>query len=245
MGTDDIDEFFSKEQMLERREQASHEARYLEDLSAHLKEHVGEIDHVIHEIISYTVHLEILVVRPTPRLPFVTIMTSGLSDRRMKTPIGVEDTPAHGYAEFIAFLNPEWPIDFPDRDEGGLDQAWPERILRGYSKWVHEEGTFYDWYHTSSNDTPAVPFVDHSEMSGLLFTPPYLLLPDAWFVPTFDGKIVKLLNVVPITSVEVDFGVKYGGDSLFEELRANNCNFTFDPQRPGIRPRRKKFFGLF
>jgi hypothetical protein len=236
----DIDEFFSKEPIENPREQATYEARYLRDMNRHIEKYIGDVDHVLHEVISYDVHIDVHVIKPSKKVPFLTIVTSGMSDKKMTLP-QEGSANGHGYSEFIAFLPEDWPVSFSEND----DKFWPEEILRANAKWCHESGSFYDWFHTISNDTPAAPYVEESEMSGVLITPPTVLPPDAWMVPTFDGKIIKLLNAVPIHFEEIEYGMKNGGERLFDELKATSCNFTFDPQRANILHKRKKLFGIF
>lgn len=62
----------------------------LEEISDHIEKYVGKIDMVFHEIVSDQVHIDVHWVKPTEERPFHTLITSGMSDKEMTTPDGVE-----------------------------------------------------------------------------------------------------------------------------------------------------------
>jgi hypothetical protein len=46
-------------------------------LQAHLAEHLGPVDHVFHEIVSETVHVDLFFVAPADERPRWTVVTWG------------------------------------------------------------------------------------------------------------------------------------------------------------------------
>ena len=147
----------------------------------------------------------------------------------------------------IAFLPPGWPYEKGDdeRSDPEADLGWPEDLARSFAKGVHESHSFYDWYHTTSNGTPPSSFVEGTDMSGFIFTPPRILPEAAWTVPTHDGKSIRLLNMVPILVDEINYGIKKGGNALFKKLKSSGCEFVFDPYRKSYLTGRKGLWGLF
>jgi Suppressor of fused protein (SUFU) len=244
-GERDIGDFFGDEPS--GRKMASFECRYLEDITKHIKAHIGPCDFVHHEIISYTVHVDVHLVPPNDRVPYLTIVTSGMSDEMMPVPAKDRGEFGDGLAEMIAFLPPAWPYEKADdkRSDPKADLGWPEDLARSFAKGVHDSHSFYDWYHTTSNGTPPCSFVEDTDMSGFIFTPPKILPDAAWVVPTHDGKSIRLLNMVPILIDEINYGIKNGGSALFKKLKSSECEFVFDPYRKSCLASRNKLWGLF
>lgn len=80
----------------------------LEEISAHIEDHIGVIDMVFHELVSDTVHIDIHHVKPTAERPFHTLITSGMSDLPMIVPQGSSAAP---FMELIVTLPKDWKID--------------------------------------------------------------------------------------------------------------------------------------
>jgi len=78
--------------------------QYIEAITSHISEHIGEVEFVDHEIISTAVHIDIHWVKPNSNFPFYTLVTSGMSDKPMTVPEGCEDSQ---YAELCILLPPD------------------------------------------------------------------------------------------------------------------------------------------
>ena len=96
---------------------------YLECITAHIEQHLGQVSGVLHELISDQIHLDVLQVDPTPERPFYTLITSGMSDLPMATPAGAEK---FRFAELMICLPQDWPMD----EEGHrLDEKIDDDVL--------------------------------------------------------------------------------------------------------------------
>ena len=67
-------------------EPAFGDPRAIEAISRHVGRYVGKVAHVFHEIVSDLVHVDVHLVPPQPNGDFVTLVTSGMSDRPMTLP---------------------------------------------------------------------------------------------------------------------------------------------------------------
>ena len=81
------------------------------EIGDHIERNVGEILTVLHEIISDTVHVDVYVVAPARGRNYYMLATSGMSDRPMSVPEGMED---YRFAELAICLPPKWPIGQED-----------------------------------------------------------------------------------------------------------------------------------
>jgi hypothetical protein len=73
----------------------------IEAISAHIKQHIGTISGVFHEIISDKVHLDVHCVLPGADFPFHVLVTLGMSDLPMTVPAGAEGA---RYAQLCVLL---------------------------------------------------------------------------------------------------------------------------------------------
>lgn len=232
---------------------ATCECRYLEDIEKHIAEYIGPYDDILHEILSPTVHVDIHVVKPNDRIPYLTLVTSGMSDLDMIVPESYEPAEDFALAEMIAFLPPDWPISsfagsFGFGEDGSKatedPPGWyPAGWLKYYSRMPHEFKTCLTWSHTSANGDPASPIADGVGMVGFLFAPPLQLGEDGMTIKTHDNRRIRLLNLIPIWPDEIVYAVNKGGSALCERLDKAE-NFVFDPARRSCL-KRKKLFGLF
>lgn len=229
-------------------EWASYECRYLEDIVKHIAEHIGPTTgNVLHEILSPTVHVDLHVIPPSDKVPYLTLITSGMSDLDMVAPDDVESYEEYKLAEMIAFLPPDWSVESVTGTEGKDEKEPPHwyvaRWLKHYARMPHEYQTMLSWFHTTSNGEPASPIEDGIGMVGFLFAPAIHLGTEGLVVKTHDGRDIRLLNIVPIWPDEVVYAINKGGQALCKKLDREE-NFVFDPTRQSCL-KRKKFFGLF
>src|SRR5258708_5117366 len=79
-------------------ELAAGDERSLERITRHIEDFVGPIDSVSHDLVSDLVHIDVHFVKPGKGRNFTTLITTGMSARRMTVPAGKEDC---RYAELL------------------------------------------------------------------------------------------------------------------------------------------------
>ena len=231
-----------------KRNSPASEGRYLSEIGKHIDKHLGSKSYVLHEIVSTTVHIDVHVIEPNQKLPYLTLITSGMSDLDMKVPKGAGPAEDYKLAELVAFLPADWKIPTESKEFDEFDsQGWyPVRWLKHYARMVHEKNTALSWYSSSQNGNPASAIGENTAMVGFLFAPALQLGPEGIFVPTHDGRKIRLLNLVPILQDEIAFSAKNGGEALCDKMDKAE-NFVFFPARKSCleNTKRKKFLGLF
>jgi len=191
-------------------------ALHLEEIEAHLKEHLGEIETVYHEILSDLVHLDILFLPAHRQKPYHTLVTSGVSDSPMAVPAGMED---FSHAELMINLPTEWPLD----QESFKNEAnyWPVRWLKQIGRLPHEYDTWVGWGHTIPNGDPAEQ-IANTEFAGVMLSPPYWLSPDFFQLQTDSGDKICFYNLVPLYQEEMNLKLAKGAEALLEALFDKN-----------------------
>ena len=123
----------------------------IEAISAHIEAHVGEPEGVYHQQLSPYVHVDIHVVPATDDRPWITLVTSGMSERAMVAPpeLGSE----FERAELVLALPPDWPVDH----ESFSDERhyWPFRLLQELAALPHQFNTWLWFGHTVPHGEPA------------------------------------------------------------------------------------------
>lgn len=197
-------------------------------VSDHVEKHFGEIDVVLHEIVSPFAHIDLHVVAPAPGRPVYTVVTSGMAERPM--PGGV-------YAELMLMLPPTWP----KYGEPGFEDErayWPFRLLKTLARLPHEFDTRLWEGHTVPNFHPPLPYAPDTKLCGALIGP--MVHPDNDGAETFeyDGHEISLFAVWPLHKDEMQVKLDDGLDRLYELLDEARLYEIVEPDRPSVVPPR-------
>ena len=221
-------------------EPAIGDADSMKVIEEHITKHVGNPATVFHEIMSDLVHVDVHVVAPTPSKNYYTLVTTGMSDRPMNVPKGMENV---AHLELLLSLPPTWPMDekmAPFKDERNY---WPIRLLKILARLPHEYDTWLGLQHTMPNGDPAAPWAENTRLSGAMITIPRLVPGAFATVEVRPGKKVWFLAVTPLYPEEMEFKLRKGAEALDALLRKEGVTELVDPQRKNVC--RKKFLGLF
>lgn len=181
---------------------------HLEEVMDHVERHFGDIERVFHEVISDLVHVDVLMVEPTPSRPYFTLVTCGMSDLPMQVPAGEK---ASRHAElFVHFACP-----VPLSQEAFADEKvyWPIRRLKMLARMPHELDTFLAAGHTIATEPPE-PLA-----AGVPFCALGVLAPldeGARTLECADGTRIDFLQMVPMYREELDWKLARSNDALAE-----------------------------
>jgi hypothetical protein len=149
----------------------------IEGIDRHLENVFGEHDgNVFHELVSDLVHLDVHMVPATEERPWTTLVTSGMAERPMTVPEGLED---HRYAKLLLALPADWRLE--DDAFANENVYWPIRLLEDLARLPHDYETFLYPADTIPNGDPPEPYADGTALCGALIGPS-LLAPEG-----FDG----------------------------------------------------------
>lgn len=210
----------------------------IEEISDHIEKNIGEIHMVFHEIVSDQVHIDIHWVKPTKKRPFHTLVTSGMSDKPMNTPDGVENC---DYTELSICLPEEWKI--LEEDFKNENNYWPIRWLKYLSRFPHEYNTWLNYGHTIPNGDPAEPFAENTNLNTMVLLPTIIFGEDFHSLK-LENKTIDFYSLIPLYSEEVNLKMKKGVEALFDGFDKFGVTDILDINRPNT-VKRKKLFGLF
>lgn len=192
----------------------------IELITKHIEENIGEIELVFHEIVSDLVHIDIYWIKPSKKFPFHTLVTSGMSDKPMNVPEGLE---GFKYSELCILLPPEWNLG--DRDTEIMKDAfkdennyWPIRWLKTIARFPHKYNTWIGDSHTIPNGENAEPFAENTKLGCILILPP-LSLGEPFFQLKIDkDKTIHFFTLVPIYKEEMNYKLIKGTDKLLDKF---------------------------
>jgi Suppressor of fused protein (SUFU) len=199
------------------------DAGLIEAVSQHLEDHFGSDGMVWHQMLSEHVHVDIHVTPPADDRPWLTLVTTGLSERPMAAP-----KPDLAYAELVMALPPDWPTDREQLREERY--YWPFRLLQDLAVLPHKYDTFLSLGHTIPNGDPPEPYAESTDLCGVVLLPP-LRLPDG-FAPLQCGeRRVNFLGVVPLHADEMQAKLDHGLDVLIDPFDQAGVTELLDPAR--------------
>lgn len=210
-------------------EPAVGDQRTIDAISRHVGWYVGKVEHVFHEIASDLVHIDVHVVPPQPNRDFVTLVTTGMSERPMTLP---PDCDAPAYAELLLCLPSDWPLEQEDfKDEANF---WPIRLMKLLARLPHQYDTWLGFGHTVPNGEPPEPFDVSTEMCCGLIVPPTLFDERFDQLALSDDKVVQFYAMLPLYREEMAFKLKHGTEELLRRFMEVGICERLDPHRPNV-----------
>lgn len=217
----------------------------IDAISHHIEKHIGKIDSVFHEIISDLVHIDIHWVKPNKSFPFHVLVTSGMSDKAMTVPPGLDE---HKYAELCILLPSDWEINGDSKlmEEGFNDERnyWPLRWLKVIARFPHQYDTWLGWGHTIPNGENAEPFADNTEMGCMLMMPSINLPPDFFELKINENKTIKFFGLYTLYREEMELKMAKGTDAILAKFEKYNVDNIVNINRPNTCIK-KGFLGLW
>ncbi len=201
-----------------------------ERICAHIETYVGPLGSVFHELVSDRVHVDVHVVQPTDKRPWITLITAGMSAMPMTVPEGAEE---FRFGELCVCLPPDWPLG----DEAFEDERnyWPVRLLKSLARLPHDYGTWLGHGHTIPNGDPAKPFAAGTQLAGALVMRPPASLGWGFHELQSGEKTVLFYLVTALYADEMDYKLGHGVDSLLERLVAQpGAVAPIDVSRPSV-----------
>jgi hypothetical protein len=199
-----------------------------EAIESHLEHHLGKIETVYHEIVSDSIHLDILFIPANDRKPFHTLVTCGVSAKPMHVP---EEKKDFRFVELMINLPQDWRID--EESFKHESNYWPLRWLKKVGRLPHEFNTWIGWGHTIPNGNPAHPIAD-TQFTGVMLSLPYCFGPQFFILTHKNGEKIYFYNMVPLYEEEMNLKLKEGTDALERLLNKNRIGHVVNITRKNV-----------
>jgi hypothetical protein len=190
-------------------------------ITKHIEKYIGKIDGVFHEIVSDIVHIDIIIVAPTKESPNYKLFTSGMSDKPMNFPEGV-NSDTQQYLELMITLPGDWKIKEFKND----DYYWPIRLLKKLARFPHEYDTNLGSFHTMANTPDYLPYASNTGLCASMLSPPFREQKEFSSLKINNEKTIYFYSVNPMYKEEVEFKLNNDFDIFWNLLMENK--FSFD-----------------
>ena len=146
-------------------------------------------------------------------MPFHALITSGMSDKPMTVPEGLEE---HQFAELCILLPNSWSIN----EEAFKDENnyWPVRWLKKIARFPHEYDTWIGYGHTIPNGKHADPFAENTKFGCMLLLPSLTLGSEFYNLKINEEKTINFYCLYPLYKEEMDFKLKKGTNDLLDKF---------------------------
>lgn len=204
----------------------------------HIEQYIGVIDTVFKEIISDALSIDILIVAPTPKRNYYTLITSGMSEIAMKVPEGAEE---YQNIELMICLPPTWKLS----DEAFKDERnyWPVRALKTMARFPHEYNTWLHMGHTLVHGNPAKPYSEDVGFQGMFVWVPDIEDQSGFFNFEMNNeKVVHFYTLIPLYEQELEYKIKHGTEELLNKLSKIGVTNILNPYRKNSC---RRILGLF
>ena len=199
-----------------------------EEIIKHLRAIVGPVDsNALQEIVPVSDDFQIVVHTSPPNdlHPYLTIFTTGMSDRAMTVPKGKED---FKYAELVMFL----PADWPHPKSMKRDSIWPVEWMRKIAYYPYLNDTWLGGPATIiSSAEPPEPLGPNTSQTCLLLVADFS---DIKPLAIGSDKTVRFFTVIPIYTEERDLEKKHGIARLLQSLKQGGVTAVVDPGRASV-----------
>lgn len=174
-----------------------------DEITQHITRHLGPpLPDAIREIIGY---IRIQVVPPGEGRPYLTLVTTGMSECTMTAPAGYED---HRHIELFMHLPPDWPLTKGSWRDPNC--GWPIEWMRLIAHYPESSPVFLASEQTVGNSPPE-PFAPNTQFSCMM-----LLQEPGPFgrLRLKDGRTVRFYMLVPLFEEERVFKAREGTAAL-------------------------------
>ena len=205
-------------------------------ISEHIRRHLGPIHQVWHEPASRPLHIDICHLAPSKERPCHVLITSGMSERPMHTPLGLG---AFRYAELVLLLSRRWPLHAAARRSE--KHAWPIRLIKQLARFPHAHDTWLGWFHTVQNGQPAERYHHSVAFTSALIAPPLLLPKEFRRLEAPGGDTIHFHSVIPLCPEELALKLAGGTEWLCGLFDRAGVTELVNPRRANVcckKPRR-------
>ena len=203
---------------------------YTEDEMEAVEEHIvrcfGQVETVLHELLSPDIHVDIYVVAPSEERNYYTLLTMGMGAHRMNVPKELAEYKLER-AELAIALPSDWKLN----QESMQDERWywPIRLLKALARLPIVNDTWLAWGHTMDNTKT---FAENTELCAFILTGAQSPVEGCQICILPDGDEVNFYQVLPLYRNELEYKLQHDADALLD--RMTDISFVVHTDRRNI-----------
>lgn len=182
----------------------------LDEYESFIQTNYGEYDQVLHEIVSPDIHLDIIMVPPTPEDNYYKLVTMGMGAYAMNVPENLKDQELE-HAELVLYLPSDW-----DLKSNKEKDYWPVRYLKILGRLPLECDTWLGFGHTVHGDEKHEPFAENTKLNTVLLLNACNLLYENMDLRLSTGKKINFYQMFPIYQEELEYKMQHSLHELLD-----------------------------
>lgn len=195
-----------------------------EQLENYIADKLGKFEMVYHELYSPDIHLDILVIPPSPEENYYKLVTSGMGAYKMDIPKELDDLELQR-AELVMFLPPDWNLDFSKEENG-----WVVRQLKQLSRLPIQCNTWLTFGQTFASEDNK-PLSEKAKFTGTILFDAFDKEGKELNCRLDNKEKVNFYFVYPLYKEELDYKLNNGIEKFLDLLSEQDFNFVVDVNR--------------
>lgn len=185
-----------------------------------IKDKIGCHGMVLHGIVSDGLPIDVIVVSPSEKRDYYTLITMGMSGFPMPVP---SECGNKNRAEVAVRLPKDWNINSNDEK-----WCWPIRMIKTLAGMPYKENSWLGRYHDIDFGGP---FSEETELCGVM-----LDFFDESIEPLTleNGDELILYNAIPVFRSEMDYRFENGGEALADKMSDEILHGPVDIHRTAV-----------
>lgn len=184
----------------------------VEAVEDHIERCFGQVETVLHELVSPDIHVDIYVVAPSEERNYYTLLTMGMGAHRMNVPKELAEYKLER-AELAIALPADWRLN----QESIQDERWywPIRLLKALARLPIVNDTWLAWGHTMDNTRP---FAENTELCAFILAGAQSPVEGCQVCTLPDGDEINFYQVLPLYRNELEYKLQHDADALLDRM---------------------------
>jgi len=192
---------------------------------SHIEAHLGPIEHIVREKVQSKIQIDIQIVAPASNRNHFTLVTSGMSDQPMTTPINLHQ---YRFAELYMHVPSNWHYG-----SNHPIVTWPIDLLLKLAQLPHTTASWLGYGHSISIDDLA-PSSNPTAFTGVLLASSILEHECFQTLQASLGKRIHFYNVCPLLNDELELVQQTGPTYMEDLLISQGLTGAFDVHRQSV-----------
>lgn len=212
----------------------SYSANELQAVENHITKHFGSISQKVHVEECENLDLHLYVINPSKEKDYYTVITCGMGAYKMELPDDFKDDDYFDRIEMLIYLSPDWNMELAFSKPtgliiggsvtpvlGSLYDKWnyPIRIIKNLAQAPVNNDSYFVRGNIMDDEQPFSSST--SDSGGILISPAYIS-EEGTECTLPDGEIVEFLQIMPITTNEIERAANLNRALIFHRLIFHN-----------------------
>ena len=190
----------------------------MKEYQDYIESNFGQISGIIHELVSPDIHLDIIVIEPTPEHNFYKLITLGMGAYQMNVPKQLRNR-IFDRAELVLYLPPTWDIISKKEED-----YWPIRYLKTIARLPLYTNSWISLGHTIASNENNTPFANKTEFNSILLLNATNLKEEELGLILKSDKEINLYQIFPLYLEELEYKLENGLHSLLSQFEEEDLN---------------------